>query len=150
MRTVPANNAFQPTVPALRDRPAAERGRWTPKGSLKVLVAIVLLSLSAAAFAGHPECSSVDSWASNMAFAHLKNEGVTDNAKVIWEQRKVVRLASEKIGEDLYRQVHRITFPQGGGADTIEVITVNDASNEECSMSAVDVYVISKRLGGKR
>jgi hypothetical protein len=32
--------------------------------------------------------------------------------------------------------------------DPVEVITVNDASHEECSMSGVDVFVISKELGG--
>lgn len=116
---------------------------------MRLFAVAAFLILPIAAFAGHPECSGVDNWASNMAFTHLKNAGITDNAEVLWDQRKVVRLASEKIGKDLYRQVHRVTFPQGGGADSIEVITVNDASNEECSMSAVDVYVVSKRLGGK-
>jgi ethanolamine ammonia-lyase large subunit len=79
---------------------------------MRTLILIAALALPGAALAGHPECSGVDNWASNMAFAHLKNAGITDNAKVIWKQRKVVRLASEQIGKDLYRQVHRVTFPE--------------------------------------
>jgi hypothetical protein len=57
-------------------------------------------------------------------------------------------LASEKIGKDLYRQIHYVVFTEKSGR-TIEVITSNDASNVECSMSAVKVFVVSKRLGGE-
>jgi len=39
-----------------------------------------------------------------------------------------------------------VTFTEKSGK-TIEVITRNDASNEECSMSGVEVYVVSNRLG---
>lgn len=87
-----------------------------------------------------------------MAFGHLKNAGITDNYKLDFTKTKVIRLASEKIGkdpyfgEDLYRQVHHITFTEKTGK-TIEVITINDASNVECSMSGVDVFVVSQRLG---
>ena len=83
-----------------------------------------------------------------MAFVHLKNAGVTDNAKLDFSKIKVVRLASERIGKDLYRQLHLVRFVERTG-NVIEVITANDASNKECSVSAVDVYVISRRLGGK-
>jgi hypothetical protein len=58
-----------------------------------------------------------------------------------------VRLASEKVGKDLYRQVYDITFYEKTGSK-IEVITSSKASNEECSMSGVDVFVVSRRLGG--
>jgi hypothetical protein len=82
-----------------------------------------------------------------MAFVHLKNAGITDNDKLDFTKTKVVRLASEKIGNDLYRQLHRVTFTEKSGRIT-EVITSNDASSQECSMSGVEVYVVSKRLGG--
>jgi hypothetical protein len=59
---------------------------------------------------------------------------------------QVQRLASEKIGPDLYRQVHRIVYTTRP-AGRIEVITVNEASSEECSMSGVSVFVVSQRLG---
>jgi hypothetical protein len=83
-----------------------------------------------------------------MAFVHLKNAGLTDNDKLDFTKTKTVRLASEKVGKDLYHQVHFVVFTEKAGG-TIEVVTNNDASNEECSMSGVEVYVVSKRLGGK-
>jgi len=83
-----------------------------------------------------------------MAFVRLKNAGLTDNDKIDFRKTKTVRLASERIGDDLYRQVHHVVFTEKSGG-TIEVITASDASSEECSMSDVEVFVISRRLGGK-
>ncbi len=115
---------------------------------MKQVLLVVGLALSTSAFGASPKCDGVDNWASNMAFVHLKNAGITTNDNVLWDHRKVERIASEKIGKDLYRQVHRVTLTENGG-NVIEVITVNDASHEECSMSPVDVYVVSKHLGGQ-
>ena len=81
-----------------------------------------------------------------MAFTHLKNAGLIYNETTDFKKTKVVRIASEKIGKDLYRQVHDIVFSETDGSK-IEVVTVNDASHDECSMSGVEVYVISNRLG---
>lgn len=81
-----------------------------------------------------------------MAFGYLKDAGLTDNHKLDFTKTKTVRLASEKIGKDLYHQIHYITFIEKSG-NKIEVITINDASNEECSMSGVDVFVTSHHLG---
>lgn len=83
-----------------------------------------------------------------MAFVHLKNAGLTDNSLTDPTKATAVRLATEKIGKDLYRQVYRVTFHVTSGQD-IEVITSSNASFEECSMSAVDVFVVSRHLGGK-
>ena len=82
-----------------------------------------------------------------MAFVHLKNAGVTDNDRMDFTKTKTVRLVSERIGKDLYRQVHRVRFTEKSGT-VIDVLTVNDASHEECSMGNVDVFVIAKHLGG--
>ena len=84
-----------------------------------------------------------------MAFTFLKNAGITDNSKVDFSKTKVVRLASEQIGKDLYRQVHYITFFEKS-SEIISVITVNDASMEECSMSEVEVYQVKERLDNKK
>ena len=113
---------------------------------MRAVLLLFIFATSSSAIAADPQCSGVDNWASNMAFVHLKNAGITNNDNVVWGQRKVVRLASEKIGKDLYRQVHRVTFPQTDGS-VIEVITVSDASQDECSMSDVDVFVVSQHLG---
>jgi hypothetical protein len=88
----------------------------------------------------------VDGYAASMAFVHLKNAGLTDNSQLDFASTKVVRLASEKIGKDLYRQIHQITFARKSSG-TIEVITVNDASHQECSMTGVQVFVVDRLLG---
>jgi len=110
-----------------------------------LLPCIILGMCASSSSAAPPDCWG---WPSNMAFVHLKNAGLTDNDKLDFEKTTHVRIASEKIGPDLYRQVYRVTFFEKAGT-TIEVITVNDASHVECSMSGVDVFVVAKRLGGR-
>ncbi len=112
----------------------------------RIILSLVLLIPLSSAFAGHPDCAGVERWATSMAFAHLKNAGITNNQKLDFTKTKTTRLASEKIGKDLYRQSHHVTFTEKSGK-IIKVITSNEASNEECSMSGVKVYVISKELG---
>ncbi|MCF6337146.1 MAG: hypothetical protein L3J84_04230 [Gammaproteobacteria bacterium] len=94
----------------------------------------------------HPECSGVERWATNMAFVHLKNSGITSNESLDFNKTKTTRLASEKMGNNLYVQIHFIVFIEKSGKK-IKVITRNMASNEECSMSDVEVFVISKVIG---
>jgi len=40
-----------------------------------------------------------------------------------------------------------LTFYEKSGR-AIEVITSSESSSSECSMSGVDVYVVSKKIGG--
>jgi hypothetical protein len=115
----------------------------------KLLLAFILsLMVLSLALAKDPDCTGIERWPTAMAFGELKDVGITDNDKLDFTKTKTVRLASEKIGKDLYRQIHHITFVEKSG-NTIEVITINDASNEECSMSGVDVFIISEHLGEK-
>lgn len=93
-----------------------------------------------------PDCAGVEQWPTSMAFAHLKNAGITDNDRLDFAKTKTARLASEPIKDGLFRQVHHVTFTEKSG-NMIEVITLNDVSNDECSMSGVDVFVISRHLG---
>jgi hypothetical protein len=81
-----------------------------------------------------------------MALTQLKNSGILMPESSDVSASKVVRLASEKIGKDLYRQIYKITFSDKAG-NAIEVISMNNASNVECSESGVEVFVISKDLG---
>jgi hypothetical protein len=83
-----------------------------------------------------------------MAFVLLKNEGITTNSKIDFSKTKTVRLASEKIGKDLYHQVYDVIFTEYSGP-TIEAIAVHDASHEECSMTGVALFVVSQRLGSE-
>jgi hypothetical protein len=114
---------------------------------MKTVIAIfALLVPSTQALAGVPDCSGPERWPTSMAFVELKNAGITTNDELDFDKTKTVGLASEKIGKDLYRQIHLVTFTRKSG-ETIQVITNNDASNDECSMSGVEVYLVSKRLG---
>ena len=114
-----------------------------------IIIASLLIASTSMALAKDPDCSGTNRWPTNMAFVHLKNAGITDNSKLDFTKTKTIRLASEKIGKDLYRQVHIVTFTEKSGK-TIEVITVNNASEEECSMSDVEVFVVSHHLGAKQ
>src|SRR5215470_15368763 len=111
-----------------------------------LLLSIVLFCVPRFAEASSPECSGPNNWASNMAYVHLKNAGLLQPETTDFAKTQVTRLASEKIGKDLYRQVHQVTFTKKS-MDKISVVTVSDASHEECSMSRVDVLVISQQLG---
>jgi hypothetical protein len=93
-----------------------------------------------------PECTNANAWPAAMAFTHLKNGGIVSNDELDFKKTLVTRLASEKIGKDLYRQIHLVRFVRTSG-EPVEAITVNDASSKECSMSGVDVYLITKRFG---
>jgi hypothetical protein len=90
-----------------------------------------------------PDCSG--SWPTNMAFVQLKNAGLADNKSIDFSKTRTVRLASERLGKDLWRQVYLVTFTKNSGEE-IEAIAIHDASDEECSMSGVEVYVVSKHL----
>lgn len=104
------------------------------------------LLFSTWAFAKSPDCAYPEGWPSSMAFTYLKNAGLVNNEVLDFTKTTTKRLASEKIDKDLYRQVHLVRFFKKTGEQVV-VITVNDASHEECSMSGVDVYVVSKQLG---
>lgn len=107
------------------------------------ITAALLLVVPALSLAASPvQCVS---WPVNVAQAKLKNEGITDPTKLDESKTRAVRLASQKVGKDLYRDVYDITFYEKSGR-TIEVITSSEASSVECSMGSVDVFVVSKKL----
>jgi hypothetical protein len=94
-----------------------------------------------------PDCSG--GWPTAMTFVHLKNAGLADNGAIDWSNIKTARIASEKIGQDLWHQVYHVTFTRTSGG-TIDAIAVHDASLEECSMTGVEVFVVSKHLSDGR
>jgi hypothetical protein len=94
-----------------------------------------------------PDCSGVNNWAASMAFVDLKDNGLTTNDKLDFNKTTSVRIASEKIAKDIYRQVHLITYVEKKGK-VFQLITINNASLEECSMSDVEVYLIKSKISG--
>lgn len=110
-------------------------------------VCVPAIAQSKAAKNSGPDCSS--GWPTKKTFGDLKNAGLVDNASVDFSRTKTVRLASEKIGKDLWHQVYHVTFTKTSGG-VIEAIAIHDASTEECSMTGVEVFVISKHLYPER
>jgi len=142
---VPTTHSGGPSPRSARARSA----EFESLGVMKPVVAIfILLLLSAPALAGSPDCSGPQRWPAAMAFVHLKNAGITNNDELDFDKTKTVRLASEKIAKDLYRQIHIVTFTEKSG-EIVQAITNSDASNEECSMSGVEVYLVSKQIGAQ-
>jgi hypothetical protein len=112
-----------------------------------LFIALLLAFAAGNAAAKTPACSGPDNWAAGSAYTYLKNENLISSESNDFTKTKVALLASEKISKDLYRQIHLITFADKTG-HKIEVITSNEASSQECSMSDVQVFVISQKLGG--
>jgi len=116
----------------------------------KLLLSIILLVLTPSiGLTNDPDCRGIDRWPTMMAIAKLKNAGITDNYRLDFTKTKTKRLASEKISKNIYRQIHHIRFTEKSGK-IIEVITSNESSKEECSMSAVDVFVVSQHLKARQ
>lgn len=111
------------------------------------VVAFLLVLVTGSSVAKTPACSGPNNWAAAMAHGYLKNANLLNNESIDFSKTKVVLLASEKISKDLYRQIHLVTFVEKSGRQ-IEAITSNEASSQECSMSPVQVFVVSGRLGG--
>ncbi len=108
----------------------------------------ILLFVSSCSFADQPNCTGQESWPASMAFVNLKNARITNNEKVDFNKTTVKRLASEHLKSGIFKQIHFVTFVEKDGT-IIEVITINEASFEECSHSDVDVFkvnIISNKL----
>jgi hypothetical protein len=113
-----------------------------------VLFAVLLIGLASIAQPqtekkDSPDCSG--GWPTNMTFVHLKNAGLAHNSDIDFSKTKTVRIASEEVGKDLWHQVYHVTFTKQSGG-TIDAIAVHDASQEECLMSGVEVFVVSKHI----
>lgn len=123
-----------------------EQRRSNIGGAMKrgfVLIAITpLLAIANFSEAAGPSCPS---WPTNMSYTVLKNAGLTDESKLDLSRTKAVRLASEKIGKDRYRQIYDITFREKSGGE-IRVVTSSVASSDECSISSVDIYVVARKF----
>lgn len=83
------------------------------------------------------------SWPMSMAEVWMKNAGIVDIVNLDESKTEIKLLASDKKEKDLYTQVYHFIFHDKQG-NTYQIITKNDASSEECSMSEVNSYLISK------
>ncbi|KAA8995630.1 hypothetical protein FJU30_24020 [Affinibrenneria salicis] len=101
---------------------------------------LALLPVAASAKAVPNDCHS---WPMNMTEVWLKNSGIVDITDLDESKTEITLLASEKKPHHLYTNIFKFMFHAKDG-ETYEVITKNDASDDECSVSEVDSYLISK------
>ena len=80
-----------------------------------------------------------------MVFVAMKNAKLLTDDQVDFDRTEVTRLASEQVKKDLWRQIHLVRYYRKDGT-YLEAVAVNDASNDECSMSEVRTLVISEEL----
>ena len=113
---------------------------------MRSLAALLLLSVPAQAAAGIPDCSGPNRYPANMAFVYMKNAGIVTNDIVDFKKTTSKKLSYEKIGKDLYRQVHLVTFERKDHK-LVQANVWSDASSEECSMGDAQVFVVSQALG---
>lgn len=109
----------------------------------KLALLVFSFFLPVMALAGNPDCSAPDNYAASVVFGYLKNNGLTTNNKIDWNRTKVTELAHQKIGKDLYKQVHLVIYMEKSGKK-FAVIAINDASSQECSMTGPDLYLVSE------
>ena len=113
---------------------------------MRFIATLLLLTAAEQAAAEIPDCSGPNGWPANMAFTHMKNAGIVTNDQLDFTKTTSKKLSYEKIGKDLYRQVHLVTFERKDRT-LVQAIVWSDASSEECSMGNVQVFVISQTLG---
>ena len=111
------------------------------------IAAAMLVAVTEPPGPGAPDCAGPNDWPALMAAAHLKSTRIANEEELDFSKTRVLRLASEPRGKRVHRQLHLVAFAAKSG-QLIHVITVNDASEELCSESAVDVFVISRQWSG--
>jgi hypothetical protein len=113
--------------------------------NLALALLLMVCGLSRSSSAASPKCDGVGNYAASMAFVLMKNAGLLTNEGVDFTATSVALIASEKIGKDLYRQVHLVTYRLKSGT-SVSAIAVNDASHSECSETGVKLYVVNTTL----
>ena len=105
----------------------------------------VTIALSTPVFAKDPDCGGPNNWPAAMVFVAMKNAKIVTNDQIDFSRTRVTRIASEKIGPDLWRQVHLVQYFRRDGS-ALEAIAVSDSSQKECSMGDVKTFLISAKL----
>ena len=104
------------------------------------------LLVPVACYAGLPKGLPCSSWPINSGEVKLQNAGIVKMSELDHRKTKAVPVAIEKIGDDLYRQIYEITWYSKSGQQ-FRTITINDASSQECSITGVTMYMVSRKIG---
>jgi hypothetical protein len=78
-------------------------------------------------------------------YVSLKNAGMLDPDSVDFHHATSRTIASQAIGKNLWRQVFHVTWPLKSGKN-FEAIVVENVSNDECSMSEPQIFLISRQF----
>ena len=106
------------------------------------LLPLLLFSLPAHA-KSPPACSH---WPVTMALMSLKNSGITDPTQINEASTKTVLLAAQALPKGVFKEIYRITYTSNDGKKTFDVITSSESSYEECSISDVTTFLVSRKL----
>ena len=79
----------------------------------------------------------------NVVQVWLKNSKIIDISNLNFDKTMGEKLSSEKIRRNLWNNIFHFVFVDNNN-NSYEIITRNIASNEECSISDVEIYMISK------
>src|SRR5260370_41976956 len=107
----------------------------------------MLCTFPAYAAAEIPDCSGPDHWPANEAFVYMKNAGIVTNDQVDFKKTTSKKLSYEKIGKDLYRQVHLVTFERKD-RKLVQAVVINDASSGESAMGKTQIFFFLQTFGG--
>ncbi|SER18994.1 hypothetical protein SAMN05216522_113104 [Rosenbergiella nectarea] len=100
---------------------------------------LALTPLFASAKNSSNDCHS---WPMNMAEVWLKNSGFIKIPDIDESRTEVKLLSSEKKPHNLYTNIFKFVF-YTKDHKKFEVITQNDASDDECSITEVNSYLVS-------
>jgi len=76
----------------------------------------------------------------------MKDAGIVTNDQLDFKKNHVEKISLRKIGKDLYRQVHLVTFERKNHK-LVQAVVMNDASSDECAMGNTQIFVISQTFG---
>jgi hypothetical protein len=109
---------------------------------------MIALLMSGSIFAKDPDCTYREAWPLSQAQGIMTGTGQLDPTQVDFKTSTITQIASQRISEDLYRQIQLVRFVYKDGR-VIPAITTHDASHVECSESDVDTYPVLHKLGDR-
>lgn len=104
-------------------------------------IAIALCFFACAPIHCDPDCSG--GWPTAMTYACFKNNNFVTPEEIDFSKTKTMRLISESKSNGKYRQAYFVRFVKKNG-EHLDSIAIHDSSDQECSESGVQVFLINK------
>ena len=110
---------------------------------MRIAALLGALAASTTCIAKPPDCTGMDDLPAVIGLAQLKTWGTVTTDTIVWKDATSIRVASEQVGADAWRQVHRVKWPLKNGR-LVEMVIVSEASARDCSTGNVDILVVTK------